>query len=51
MKATKGTRRGNETGGKGTPKPATEEDKEDQYDTAAYVFTFVWIPSDTIFAL
>ena len=23
--------------------------KQDQYDTAAYVFTFVWIPSGTTF--
>ena len=26
-----------------------EKTKQDQYDTAAYVFTFVWIPSGTTF--
>ena len=42
MKTTNDERRRKETDGKETPKPATEEDKnQEQYDTAAYVFTFV----------
>ena len=50
MKTTNDTRRRKETDGKETPKPATGEDKaRHQYDTAVYVFTFVWIPSGTTF--
>ena len=41
MKTTNDERRRKETDGKETPNRRQKKTKQDQYDTAAYVFTFV----------